>query len=207
MCYISLRNFILFAVGSIPAPTTLIATWIFNDGPPWIFSDEPPWIVNNAPPWIFNDAPACAALPRPENPGRKPPTLLLTHFYIKGKFNSSALLVTDIFTKFCGVPFLVQIKWRFVVVISSFKRVFSKTNVCLRWTIVVGRNCSLIYNGFDQTLFGHWALLFLSTVTCAFFARCGGLWQFGLVVSVDGLFDIRHATVAYFNSVAVEYFV
>ena len=28
-----------------------------------------------------------------------------------------------------------------------------------------------------------------------------------LVVSVDGLFDIGHATVAYFNSVAVEYFV
>jgi hypothetical protein len=26
-------------------------------------------------------------------------------------------------------------------------------------------------------------------------------------VSVDGLFDIGHATVAYFNSVAVEYFV
>jgi hypothetical protein len=66
----------------------------------------------------------------------------------------------------------------------------------------------LIYNGLDQTFFGHWALLFLSAVSaCAFFARCGGLRQFGLVVSVDGLLDIGHATVAYFKSVAVEYFV
>jgi hypothetical protein len=93
-----------------------------------------------------------------------------------------------------------------VVVISGFERVFSQTNVCLRWIIVVGSNCRLIYNGLDQTFFGHWALLFLSTVACAFFARKGVLGQFGLVVSVDGLFDIRHATVAYFNSVAVEYF-
>jgi hypothetical protein len=61
--------------------------------------------------------------------------------------------------------------------------------------------------GLDQTFFGHWALLFLSTVACAFFARCGGLGQFGLVLSVDGLFDIEHATIAYFNSVTVEYFV
>jgi hypothetical protein len=50
------------------------------------------------------------------------------------------------------------------------------------------------------------ALFFLYTVECAFFARCGGLGQFGLVVSVDGLIDIGHATVAYFSSVAVEYF-
>jgi hypothetical protein len=56
--------------------------------------------------------------------------------------------------RFSGVPFLVQSKWGFVVVVSSFKSVFSQTNACLRWTIVVGRNCtcSLIYNGFDQTL-------------------------------------------------------
>jgi hypothetical protein len=40
-----------------------------------------------------------------------------------------------------------------------------------------------------------------------FFPRCGGLGQFGLVVSVDDLFNIGHATVAYFNGVAVEYFV
>jgi hypothetical protein len=72
-----------------------------------------------------------------------------------------------------------------VVVLSSFKRVFSKTNVCLKWTVVVGRNCSLIYNGFDQTFFGHWAVFFVSTVACAFFAGCGSLGHSGLVVSVD----------------------
>ena len=82
-----------------------------------------------------------------------------------------------------------------MVVISSFKRVFSKTNVCLMWTIVVGRNCSLIHNGLDQIFFGDWALFFLSTVAFAFFARCVVLGQFGLAVSVDGLFDIGHETV------------
>ena len=65
----------------------------------------------------------------------------------------------------------------------------------------------MTHNGLDQTFFGHWALFFLSTVACAFFARCGGLGQFGLVVSVDGLFYIGRATVTYFNGVAVEYLV
>ena len=73
-----------------------------------------------------------------------------------------------------------------MIVKSSFKRVFSKTNVCLKWSVVVGRNCSLIRNGLDQTFFGHWALVFYSTVACAFFARRSGLGQFGLVVSIDG---------------------
>ena len=175
-------------MGSIPAPTTLIATWIFNDGPPWIFSDEPPWIVNNAPPWIFNDAPACAALPRPENPGRKPPTLLLTHFYIKGKFNSSALLVTDIFTKFCGVPFLVQIKWRFVVVISSFKRVFSKTNVYV-WGVLLSLVETVAWYTMDSTK--HFLTLgtLLSFYSCMCFLR--PLWRFRTVWSCC----VRHSIV------------
>ena len=98
--------------------------------------------------------------------------------------------------------FYDQFQWRFVVVKSSFKRVFSKTNVSLRCTVVVGRNCSLIHNRLDQTFFGHWALFFYTAVPCAFFARRSGLGQFGLLVSIGGLFNIGHATVAYFNCVA-----
>jgi hypothetical protein len=92
-----------------------------------------------------------------------------------------------------------------VVAVSSFKSVFSQTNVCLRWTIVVRRNCSLIYNEFDQTHFRHWALLFLSTVTLLsslVVAVCDSLVL--LCPSMVCLILGMHATVAYFNSVAVD---
>ena len=94
----------------------------------------------------------------------------------------------------------------FMIVESGFKCVGGKADIGLVRFVVISGYCSLIYNRLREALAEEWAFLAFSAVAFVSF------WfiefhKDGLVVTVNGLFDVGHTGVANFDCIPVEYFV
>ena len=119
----------------------------------------------------------------------------------------------DMFAEFRRVPVFCVTEWCSVVSVPSFEGVFCESDVCFRSVIVVTFDGCLVDNWWLKAVSVKRAWVFLSAVTWFVVNRviCGFICVFGciqdtLVVVVDNLFSVIHATVADLDGIAVEDF-